>query len=520
MNESLTQSLRRAAQVRPDGTATIFGDRRRTWRTVADRIARAAAGLRAMGVADGARVGLLALNSDRYFECYYAVPWAGGAFVPLNTRLTADELHYIVGDAGASVLCVDEHFAAFVPALRSACPALRHVVHLGDAPAAGDGLVHWEELVASNAPMPDAGRHGQDIAGVCFTGGSTGRPKGVMLSHGNLVANAVNACYMIGYDAASVFVHAAPMGHLTDGMSTLAITMAGGTHVFIPRFEPTALVEAIAREGVTNITLVPTMIAMLLDVPGIAERPLPTLRQIMFGAAPIPEGTLSRATAIWPEMLFLHGYGMTELSPVATMLPLSMRKPSVAGARLASCGQPMPNLDLMIVDPDGHEVPRGTTGEIVVRGPTVMQGYWNKPAETAAVLRDGWFHTGDAARMDDEGYVYIVDRLKDMIISGGENIYSTEVENAISTMPGVAAVAVIGIPDEHWGERVHAVVVPRPDASFGPDDVIAWARERLAGYKCPRSVAMRDEALPLSAAGKVLKRVLRDPYWVGHDRNV
>ncbi|HYF16990.1 MAG TPA: long-chain-fatty-acid--CoA ligase [Ramlibacter sp.] len=519
MNERLTQSLQRAAQVNPRGTATVCGGRRRTWREAQGRVARAAAGLRRLGVADGARVGLLALNSDRYFEAYYAVPWAGGVLLPLNTRLTAADLEYMLSDAEATVLCVDEAFVHLLPGLRERCPTLAHVVYLGDDAAAGQGLAAWDELAAGE-PMEDAGRNGQDLAGICYTGGSTGRPKGVMLSHGNLVANAVNAIYMIGYDAASVFLHAAPMCHLTDGMSTVAITMAAGTHVFIPRFDARQVLEQVQAHAVTNVTLVPTMIAMLLEVPGIESMRLSSLRQFMFGSAPMPEATLRRAVEIWPDMLFLHGWGMTELSPIGTMLPMSMRKWSVAGDRLKSCGQVMPNLELRIVDVEDREVPRGTTGEIVVRGPTVMQGYWKRPAETASAIRDGWFHTGDAAVMDEDGYVYIVDRLKDMIISGGENIYSTEVENAISLMPGVAEVAVIGIPDDKWGERVHAIVVPREGAQLDEQAVQAWARERVAGYKVPRSVLVRSERLPLSGAGKVLKSELRAPYWSGRERKI
>ncbi len=520
MKESLTQSLKRAAQVRANGTATLCGTRRRNWAESVERVARAAAGLRQLGVSEGDRVGILALNSDRYFESYYAVPWAGAIMLPLNTRLTAADLAYMLNDSEALVLCLDEAFIDLLPGLREYCPTLKHVVYLGDGPMPVDGMVGWDDLVARSEPMADAGRSGDDIAGIFYTGGSTGRPKGVMLSHCNLVSNAVNAIYMIGYDASSIFLHAAPMCHLTDGMSTLAITMAAGTHTFIPKFDAQQVLEQIAEHKVTNVTLVPTMIAMMLEVPGIETMPLASLRQFMFGSAPMPHATLKRAVDIWPEMLFLHGWGMTELSPIGTMLPMAMRKQAIAGGRLRSCGQAMPNLEVLVVDSEDREVPRGTTGEIVVRGPTVMQGYWKKPAETAVAMRNGWFHTGDAAVMDEDGYVYIVDRLKDMIISGGENIYSTEVENAISLMPGVAEVAVIGIPDDKWGERVHAIVVPREGAKLTPEAVQAWAREKVAGYKVPRSVVVRPERLPLSGAGKVLKNELRAPYWADRERKI
>jgi long-chain acyl-CoA synthetase len=520
MNERLTQGLRRAAQVRPEGLATIDGERRRTWRESARRVAQGAGALRARGVVAGDRVAILAHNSDRYFEAYYAVPWCGAVVLPLNTRLTADDVVYMLNDAGACAIAVDEAFTHLLPQLRAQCPQLQHLIHLGQDAAHAEGLITWDALVDSGEPMEDAGRHGEDLAGIFYTGGSTGRPKGVMLSHGNLVSNAVNAIYMIGYDASSIFLHAAPMCHLTDGMSTVAITMAAGTHVFIPKFDAQQVLAQVQAHAVTNVTLVPTMIAMLLEVPGIETMQLSSLRQFMFGSAPMPDATLRRAVEIWPDMLFLHGWGMTELAPIGTMLPMSMRKPSVAGDRLRSCGQAMPNLDVRVVDEAGQEVPRGQTGEIVVRGPTVMQGYWNKPVETAAALRDGWLHTGDAAVMDEEGYVYIVDRIKDMIISGGENIYSTEVENALSLMPGVAEVAVIGIPDDKWGERVHAIVVPREGATVTPEAVTAWAREKIAGYKVPRSVHISAQRLPLSGAGKVLKNELRAPHWAGRTKRI
>ena len=521
-NERLSQSLMRAVQVRPRGSATRFAGRTRSWQETADRIARSAAGLCQFGLEPGQRVAILALNSDRYLEAYFAIPWAGGVVVPLNTRLAPADLQFMLADCGAPVLCLDREFAHLLPAFQAACPALQHIVQLhGDEePGIDAALLSWDALVEAHAPMADAGRHGDDLAAICYTGGSTGRPKGVMLSHANLVANAVNACHMIGYDASSVFLHASPMFHLTDGMSTIAITMAGGTHVFVPKFDAAAVLQSIAEHAITNITLVPTMIAMLLEVDGIERMKLDSLRQLMFGAAPISEATLRRAVAIWPEMLFLHGWGMTELAPLGSMLPRSMRSPAVAGKRLASCGQTMPNLELKIVDEHGTEVPRGSTGEIVVRGPTVMQGYWNMPVETEAAFRGGWFHTGDAALMDDEGYLYIVDRLKDMIISGGENIYSIEVENAISMMPGVAEVAVIGVPDDRWGEAVHAVVVPAHAADLTAEAVIGWARERLATYKAPRSVTMRPERLPVSGAGKVLKSELRAPYWAEQSRRI
>ncbi len=514
----LTQGLRRAAQVKPGGVALIDGSQRYAWSEVPPRVARAANLLRNAGLSDGGRVAILALNSHRYFEIYYAIPWAGGAIVPLNTRLALPELQYILEDSGAGILIVDDNFVSIAQAIKERLPSLA-LIHIsdGDAPA---GFAGYEQMLCDIAAIDDAGRSGSDLAGIFYTGGSTGKAKGVMLSHDNLVSNAVNGCYMIGYDPSSVYLHAAPMCYLTDGMSSLSITMAAGTHVFIPRFEVETCLQAMIEHRVTNIALVPTMIGMIVNSPGIENRDLSSLRQFMFGSSPITEGTLKRAVELWPDMKFLHGWGMTELSPIGTMLPHHLRLPNVAGDRLKSCGVAAPNIELMIVDENGREMPRGDIGEIVVRGPIVMQGYWNKPEETAKALRDGWLHTGDAAVMDDEGLVYIVDRLKDMIISGGENVYSMEVENAISVMPEVAEVSVIGIPHPHWGECVHAIVVPRNGAAITAESVQAHCRTLIAAYKCPRSVELRSEPLPVSAAGKIQKNVLREPYWREQEKRV
>src|SRR4029077_16224723 len=249
--------------------------------------------------------------------------------------------------------------------------------------------------------------------------------------------------------------------------------------------------DALARHRITNVTLVPAMIAMMVNHPDAATFDLKALRQIQFGASPMPESTLRRAVELWPDVLFLHGWGMTELAPIGSALPYDLRVPAVAGARMRSCGHGILNCEVKIADAEGRELPRGSVGELVIRGPNVMLGYWNKPAETAAALRDGWLHTGDAAAMDEDGFITIVDRLKDMIISGGENIYSTEVENAIAAFPGVGEVAVIGIPDERWGEAVHAIVVPRADAKLDPEAVRAHCRTLIAGYKVPRSIEIR-----------------------------
>jgi acyl-CoA synthetase (AMP-forming)/AMP-acid ligase II len=512
----LTQSLHRAVQQTPDLPATIFGDRVRTYTEQADRVARVAGALRELGVERGDRVAILSLNSDRYAELLLAVPWADGVLNLVNTRWSAAEIVYSLVESGTAILCVDDAFVAAVPAICAGHPGLRSVVHLGDGPLP-DGMLAYESLCSSAAPVLDARRGGDELAGVFYTGGTTGHPKGVMLSHANLLTSA------LGSQATTPIVvpggrvlHAAPMFHLADFGTWTAQCMVGGTHVIVPSFDPLVVLGAIQAHGVTNVLLVPTMIQMLVDHPAAGDHDVTSLRIVLYGGSPITEAVLERAMKVFPAAEFVQAYGMTELSPVATMLT---GKDHRDGTLLRSAGRAATHNEVQIVDDDGREVPRGTVGEVVVRGGHVMLGYWDKPEETAAALRSGWMHTGDGAYMDDDGYVYIVDRMKDMIISGGENVYSAEVENAVAQHPAVAACAVIGVPDVEWGERVHVVIVLQPGAVTTVEAIREHAKGLIAAYKAPRTAEFVD-ALPISAAGKVLKSALRAPYWEGTDRAV
>jgi len=343
----------------------------------------------------------------------------------------------------------------------------------------------------------------------------------VMLTHTNLVVNAMNAVAGLGFDADTAYIHSGAMFHLADGASTFGVTMVGGRHAFVPRFEPVEVLQTIASQKVTHAQFVPTMINMLVNHPRFAEFDISPLKFILYGASPMPEGVLRKAIELMPHVGMMHAYGMTEAAPIVTLL--DPRYTTLSGryaGRLKSCGQAALTCEVKVVDAGRQEVPIGTAGELAIRGPNIMKGYWNKPAETAAVLENGWYYSGDGATMDKEGFVYIVDRLKDMIISGGENVYSAEVENAISLIPEVAEVAVIGVPDERWGERVHAIIVPKRGMTLTPEQVMEHCRAQVAGYKCPRSIDFRDTALPLSGAGKILKRELREPYWKGYTKAV
>ena len=516
---ALTQSLRRAVQIKPNGLATTFASRRRTWQQSAERVARVAGALSALGVRNGDRVAILALNSDRYFELLYAIPWIGAAMVPINTRLAEPEIEYILADSGATALFIDAAMAHHLSALEGRMPGVREVVWLDDI-ASPQGILHYEDLAAYET-ADDAGAGNDDLAGLFYTGGTTGRSKGVMLSHTNLVMNAMNGVAGIGFNADTTYIHSGPMFHLADGASTFGVTLSGGRHAFVPRFEPVDVLQTIQAEKVTHAQFVPTMINMLVNHPRFAEFDISTLAFILYGASPMPEGVLRKAMQAMPHVKLMHAYGMTEAAPIVTLLdPRYTTLDGPFAGKLKSCGKVALGCEVKVVDSDRNEVPRGTAGELAIRGANIMKGYWNKPAETAAVLENGWYYSGDGAYMDDEGFVYIVDRLKDMIISGGENIYSAEVENAISLIAGVAEVAVIGIPDEQWGERVHAIIVPRRGSNLTAEEVMEHCRIQIAGYKCPRSVDFRTTPLPLSGAGKVLKRELREPFWKGFTKAV
>ncbi len=513
----LTQGLHRAVQQKPERIAVRFGQRQRSFAEFADRVARLAGALQALGMEAGDRVAMLSLNSDRYLEYQMAVPWGGGVLNPCNIRWSAAEILYALNDSGSTILLVDETFRALAEAIRGDAATLREIVYCGDGPAP-QGMRDYEALVAEARPVPDAVRRDDDLAGIFYTGGTTGFPKGVMLSHANLCSSGLTLHSEGLASTGGTYLHAAPMFHLADIGIALPQWMEGNTHSIVPAFAPEAVLEVLARDRVTDLLLVPTMIQMLVDHPAMqAPRDLSALKTIVYGASPISEAVLARAMAALPGVAFVQAYGMTELSPVATINPAANHVPG--GAKLRSAGRASFCTEVRIVDPEDREVPRGTVGEVIVRGPNVMQGYWNQPEQTAAALRGGWMHTGDGGYMDEDGFVFIVDRLKDMIISGGENIFSAEVENALAQHPAVAACAVIGIPSAEWGETVHAVVVPRPGASADAEALMAHCKTLIAGYKCPRSVEFRD-ALPLSGAGKVLKTALRKPYWEAQSRQV
>ncbi len=515
----LTQFLHKSLRECPDATMTVFGNRRQTCTEFTSRVARAASVLQSHGLAAGDRVGMLSLNSDRYLEFFFGTLWAGGVINPINIRWSPSEIAYSLDDCDTRILLVDSAFSGLVEAIREQSDALQTVLYVGDD-GVPSGLLDYESMVQQASEVPDAMRGGDDLAGVFYTGGTTGKPKGVMLSHTNIYSVSLGTLVAGPRPERAVGLHAAPLFHIGGIGLTIQLAARQGSHVVIPQFEPKAVLDAIEREAVQETFLVPTMLGRVLDDPEFGQRDTSSLEVVIYGAAPIDSSLLDKATAAIPGASFIQLYGMTELSPVATLLPAWCHTPEGRKAeKLLSAGRPIPTAEVRVVDPEGRDVPTGEVGEIAVRGPTVMQGYWGKPEQTAEALRDGWMYTGDAGRMDHDGFLFVVDRLKDMIVTGGENVYSAEVEDAILKHPKVQACAVIGVPDEDFGERVHAVLVLRGGEQLSQEELFAHCSSLIGRYKCPRSMEVRDE-IPLSAAGKMLKYKLREPYWKGRGRKL
>lgn len=503
----ITQGLVRAVSNSGMLTATIDGERRRTWNEVGERVARIASGLQAeTSMKTGDRVAILAHNCDTYFELYFGILWGGGVLTPLNTRLALPELAFQLQDAGVKTLCYGKEFSDFAQQLLADGTVENLVAMDGDTDSAT--LTH-EGLIARNPPVPEHQGPDSDLAGIFYTGGTTGLPKGVMLSHSAVFNNACNLLMSIKFDETCVNFHAAPMFHLSD-IGILFATMTGATHVFARHFTAETMLETIHQHGVTHCFTVPAVIDRMAKYEELDTLDTSSLQLLGYGGSWLPAATLSLARQKFPHVGFIQGFGQTEMGSCTVLTPAD-HDVDDNHPRLRSCGRAALAFVIKIVDDNGNEVPRGQIGEIIGRGPSVMSGYWNRPEETAEVMRDGWLYTRDAGWMDEEGYVYITDRLKDMIVSGAENVYSIEVENALNWHPAIEETAVIGVPDEKWGERVHAVIVCKSGVEAPSlDEVRDFCRQRIAGYKSPKTISIFSTPLPRSAAGKIQKGPVRD----------
>jgi long-chain acyl-CoA synthetase len=524
----LSWPLTRALATRPNAEAIVEGETRLSYAQWGRRVRGLTAGLRGLGLRTGDVIASIGQNSFRHLECWVGIPAAGMVLNDLNYRLAVPELEFIIKDCGARALVADGAYLEMARQLKQRCPSLQYLVYFGAEPAP-DGWVHWDDLCAEK-PLaedhPELRAIGADtLAAISYTGGTTGLPKGVMQSHGNLLANAKHMLIANPLMPSDRFIHAAPMFHAADAATTFALTFMGGAHVCIRGFEPELFGKIVEAEKVSVALIVPTMINMLLNHPATATRDLSSWRLLMYGASPMPVELLLRACELLP-CDFVQLYGMTEASPLVTSMQRTDNRDGARGiepakSRLSSCGQPVVGVEVELRRPDNSVCKPREIGEVHVRGPNIMLGYWNRPEETASALAgDGWYKSGDVAWADEDGYLFVVDRAKDMIISGGENVYTTEVENAVFQHPAVLEVAVFGIPHESYGEMVHAEVVTKPGTAVTVEEIVAVCREHIGGYKVPRSVAIRSEPLPKSGAGKILKRSLRDPYWKGKERRV
>jgi len=518
--------LRRAEKLFPQKVGVVCEGRRFSYSEFGQRVHRLSNALASLGGQKGGVVAYLGHNCHRLLEAYYGVLQTGAVLLPLNGRLTANDFRYILDHSEARVLFLESEFLPAIDSIREQLQ--REVAYVVlDAPASEQWLSDrsYEEHLeqASAGEFSSAIDDENDVAELFYTSGTTAQPKGVMLTHRNLYLHAMSVMWALQTDDSAVQLHTIPLFHANGWGVTHTITGAGGTHVMLPRFEPKRLLQLVQQERVTTFNLVPTMATMLLQEPRLKEYDLSSLRLIHMGGSAMPKALLRELKErIGCEVSC--GYGLTEASPVLTVALMKSHLREGGDAfyrRAAMTGLELPGTEVRVVDENGHEVPRDgeTVGEIIARGNIVMKGYWKQPEETAQAIRDGWLYTGDMATMDSEGYVLIVDRKKDIILRGGENISSIEVEKALYSHPAVLECAVIAVPDDKWGEVPKAFVVLRDSTSCEPEELRRHCKAILAGYKVPASIEM-VEALPKGGTGKIQKKLLRERYWHGREKQV
>jgi acyl-CoA synthetase (AMP-forming)/AMP-acid ligase II len=490
-------SLDRAARYYAQRTALASEGRRSTFRELYDRVAGLAALLTRRGVRKGDRLALLLPNGPDYVELVYACSWLGAIAVPLNTRLSVTEIDRVLANATPRGL-------------------IRHSSMPEPAASVPWQVVVDQELLDVEPDLPPVPLYDPDaMLALIYTSGTTGRPKGVALTHASAMADVDHVNYWMPYREGGVYLHAAPMFHIADFPLMFAAPAVGAAQVTLPRFSAESFCATVERERVTHTVLVPTMINLLTQYADLKAHALGSVEVLGYGGSPMAPELIRRTRAVLPQVKLVQVYGLSE-----TGFLTGLQDHEHTEARLLSCGRPCPGVDLRVVDEWGQELATGEAGEIVTRGTNVMPGYWNDPQETLAAFRNGMFRTGDIGYQDADGYVYIRDRLKDMIVSGGENVYSGEVEAVLYAHPAIREAAVFGVPDSKWGELVMACVVLKPGQALTVDELIAYCRRSLASYKVPRRVEFSDTDLPISGSGKILKRALRERFWAKQQRAV
>ncbi|MGD9125086.1 MAG: long-chain-fatty-acid--CoA ligase [Desulfarculaceae bacterium] len=525
---NLLLSLNKALTLWPQREAVVEGNLRYSYQEFGQRINQLARVLRAKGLGPGEVAAIVAPNVHQYLETYYACALLGTVLNPINFRLAPRETAFILNDSGAKILLAHTDFAADMEKTVAQTKQVKHLIWIGDGdrPDCGVETCSYEETLANEkpdtttGPYPEAG----DLAHLYYTSGTTGKPKGVMLTHGNVAFHSLSAIAELNLSDADTWIHVAPLFHLADAWATFAITWVGGRHLCVPYFEAGEVLKAIQEEKVTISNMIPTMLNLLVNHPQVGEYDYSSLRVLLSGGAPIAPETVRRIVDTF-GCDYIQTYGMTETSPYLTVSILKEHlKALPADKQLQTksrTGRPFIGVELKVVRIDGSEVAKDDqeVGEIVVRGPIVTPGYWNRPQATEEAFSEGWLHTGDLAVINEEGYVNIVDRKKDMIVTGGENVYSTEVEYVLYEHPQVLECAVIGVPDQKWGEAIKAVVVPKPGTQPSQTELIEFVKERLARYKAPKSVDFVGE-IPKTGSGKIYKKGLKDQYWQGKNRRV
>jgi acyl-CoA synthetase (AMP-forming)/AMP-acid ligase II len=512
--------IRWPAEYYPDKTAIKFEGQELTFRQVNERINRLANGLIDLGLKRGDRVAALLYNSPRAVETRFALMKTGLCMVPINIRQSEEENTYIISHSESGVVILDDEYLPQWERMKGRCPAVRIVIVAGQSPATG---LSYEEVIRLSSPRePEVMVSLDDLERIAYTSGTTGRPKGVMKTIGNDLARLRNDFLNQDYLTSSgdIMLNVAPLTHAARELFRKHY-LKGACNIIFRRFDEAEILETIQRERVTAAMFVPTMIVRLVLHPRVRDYDLGSLRRIYYGTAPIAAEKLRLACDLFGNIL-RQSYGLTEATqPVFLLFPEDLAIPDVEkrARRLASAGRPVLGIEVRLIDERGEEVAPGEEGEIVIRGETVMKGYWRDPEATSKVLRDGWFFTGDVAKRDEDGFIYIVDRKKEMIISGGFNIYPREVEQAIESHPAVAEVAVIGVPDETWGEAVKALVVLKPNANTTSEAIIDLCKAKIASYKKPHSVEF-VASLPKNFQGKVMRRALRERYWQNRGRKI
>lgn len=506
---TLKDLLRRAVVVNARGTAVVTAAETLSWAAFHARVEAMAGALVQRGVGRGDRVAIIALNSARYFEMEYAVLWAGAVVAPINTRLAPREVVHCLDDLDGVWVCADEACLPLVEGAKDLVDGLRGLIYIGEGECPRDYL-RYEELLQGDRTRLNEEPQVDDVALIFFTGGTTGISKGVMLTHGQILAAAQQSAAgarSIGPD--DIYLHVAPMFHMGDGVMCFVSPMTTCGNAFLDRFDMGKFIETCKRDRVSWATMVPTMVrGLCLHVRQTGET-LPSLKGMIYGGSPMPESVLELAMNTFPGIEYVQGYGSTEALSMTMLEARFHTLDEVGRRRLRSAGRPFRGVLIGILDESGRPVPQGEVGEVCIRSNAVMKGYWRRPDLTRQALRDNWFHTGDAGYLDDEGFLFLVDRYKDMIITGGENVYSNEVEGVLLAHPAIEECAVIGIPDEKWGEAVHAVVRLKAGQEAGADLLTRHCREQLAGYKTPKSFSFAAQPLPRTAMGKVRKADLR-----------